>query len=169
MKSIEVGTGDDRTGAYCKRRILSSPKSRTLQKRIYYRVNEYWRFDRSFFSRKILQVGKRELKTFMTDNSDFIKKLYEVLKCFISYQIFKYPVLGTDGTTYSCSDIEWWSNRNIISSIRRRIINLKPFKNNTLAKSFVDLLQECIVQKLLGDAYKMHHKRPCTKYEAIEM
>jgi len=77
----------------------------------------------------------------------FISPNTDSLKCPITCELFRDPVIGQDGHTYERDDIITWLKRNGTSPITREPMSIESLRPNHTVKQLIDEFQLSSVQK----------------------
>lgn len=64
--------------------------------------------------------------------------LFDVLKCPITYELFRDPVIGSDGHTYERENITAWIQKHSTSPITREPMDVSSLRSNYTVKKLVD-------------------------------
>ena len=78
-----------------------------------------------------------------THSSEFV----DSLKCPITYEFFRDPVIGADGHTYERENITLWIDKHATSPITREPMDVKSLRPNFIVKKMVDDFVQLSSQK----------------------
>lgn len=73
--------------------------------------------------------------------------LFDSLKCPITYELFREPVIGSDGHTYERENIAAWIRKHGTSPITREPMNLNSLRPNYTVKKLVEDFMTLSLQK----------------------
>jgi serine/threonine protein kinase len=73
--------------------------------------------------------------------------LLDSLKCPITYELFRDPVIGSDGHTYERENITAWIRKHATSPITREPMNLSSLRPNYIVKKMVEDFVSLSLQK----------------------
>lgn len=88
----------------------------------------------------------------MMESSESSRNLLDSLKCPITHELFRDPVIGSDGHTYERKNIKEWIKRSGTSPITREPMDLKSLRPNYIVKKMVDEFLSLSSQK----QYRFH-------------
>src|SRR5271163_1888902 len=73
--------------------------------------------------------------------------LLDSLKCPITYELFRDPVIGSDGHTYERKNITAWIQKHATSPITRQPMDLNSLRPNYIVKKMVEDFAALSLQK----------------------
>ena len=80
-----------------------------------------------------------------TDNNT--SDVFDTLKCPITYELFRDPVIGSDGHTYERENITAWIKKHRTSPITREPMDLNSLRSNYIVKKMVEDFVSLSLQK----------------------